>query len=267
MFNTIFYAFLSVSLLGAAFGIGLAIAAKYLHVKKDEKLGLLESALPGYNCGACGYAGCSGYAEAIFEGKVTGLTMCTPGGANSATKLAEIMGVTVDVSAEKKVAQVHCSGGKDSAVYQFEYNGIQDCNALYSMYQGNKVCKYGCLGLGSCVRVCPVDAINYDSQGLVRVDENKCISCGKCITICPVGVMKFIPVSADYIVSCNSKDKGAATKKACKVGCIGCKMCEKKSPEGGFKVENFLASIDYSVKGERASAAEACPSKCIIKNK
>ena len=266
MFSTIFFAFLSVSLLGTFFGIGLAIAAKYLHVKKEEKLSELEASLPGYNCGACGYPGCSGYAEAIFAGKATALTLCTPGGAKAATKIAGIMGVTVDVSQEKKVAQLHCSGTKDSAAYAFEYNGISDCNALYSMYQGNKVCKYGCLGLGSCMGVCPVDAIAYDSNGLVSVDKNKCISCGKCVSVCPVGVMKMIPVSADYIISCNSKDKGAATRKACKVGCIGCKMCEKKSPEGGFKVENFLSSIDYNVKGERLTAAEACPQKCIKRN-
>ena len=264
---TILSAFISITLLGAFLGLGLAIAGKYLAVKKDEKTYRLERSLPGVNCGGCGYPGCSQYAEAIAEGKVKELTLCSPGGPDAAAKIAEIMGVTVDLSQEKKVAQVHCSGTKEAVTYAFEYNGIPDCNAAYSMYQGNKLCKYGCLRFGSCISVCPSDAISYNSQGLVRVNESKCISCAKCVAVCPVGVIKMIPVSADYIVSCNSKDKGAATKKACKVGCIGCKMCEKKSPEGGFKIENFLASIDYSVKGERASAAEACPSKCILQNK
>lgn len=266
MFNTIFYAFLAVSLLGAFFGVGLAIASRYFHVKKEETLVKLEEALPGYNCGACGYAGCSAYAEAVFSGIAAELTLCTPGGADSAHAMAEIMGVTVEVPKEKLVAQVHCRGGKDTAQYEFDYNGIKDCNAAYSMYQGNKVCKYGCLGLGSCIRVCPVDAISYDEQGLVWVDKDKCISCGKCVTTCPSGVIKMIPYSADYIVACNSKDKGAFTRKACKVGCIGCKMCEKKSPDGGFAVENFLATIDYSKNGERKEAADACPVKCIILN-
>ena len=264
---TIFYAFISITLLGAILGTGLAIAGKYLAVKKDEKQYNLERALPGVNCGACGYPGCSQYAEAIMEGRTTELTLCNPGGPDTAAKLAEIMGVTVDLTQEKKVAQIHCCGGKGSAEYAFEYKGIPDCNAAHSMYQGNKVCKYGCLGFGSCIGVCPTEAICYNIDGLVCINENKCISCGKCIAVCPVGVIKMIPVSADYIVSCNSKDKGAATKKACKVGCIGCKICEKKSPEGGFRVDNFLASIDYSIKGERSSAAEACPSKCILKNK
>ncbi len=266
MFNTILYAFISVSVMGAVFGIGLAIAAKYLHVKKEEKLTELESSLPGYNCGACGMAGCSAYAEAIFNGTVTNLAMCAPGASETAHKLAAIMGVTVEVPLEKKVAQVHCRGGKDTAQYAFSYEGIRDCNAAYSMYQGNKVCKYGCLGFGSCIKVCPVNAISYDDKGLVHVDKDKCISCGKCIAVCPTGVIKMVPYSADYIVACNSKDKGAFTRKACKVGCIGCKMCEKKSPDGGFKIENFLASIDYSAKGERKEASDACPSKCIVLN-
>ncbi len=266
MFNTILYAFISVSLLGAFFGIGLAIAAKYLYVKKEKKLTDLEEALPGYNCGACGYAGCAAYAEAIFNGIAENITLCSPGGAETAQKVADIMEVTIDVSHEKKVAFVHCKGGKNTAKYAFEYKGITDCNAAYSMYQGNKVCKYGCLGLGSCIRVCPVDAIAYDNQGLVVVDKEKCISCNQCVTVCPSGVMKMIPYSADYVVACNSKDKGAVTRKACTVGCIGCKMCEKKSPDGGFKVENFLAEIDYSANGERKNAADACPVKCIVTN-
>ncbi|MCL2792344.1 MAG: RnfABCDGE type electron transport complex subunit B [Spirochaetaceae bacterium] len=264
---TILYAFISITLLGAFFGIGLAIAGKYLAVKKDEKLYKLERALPGVNCGACGFPGCSQYADAIFEGKVTELSLCPPGGPETLAKLGEIMGVVVDLTKEKEIAQVHCCGGKDSAVYAFNYEGIPDCNAAYSMYQGNKVCKYGCLGFGNCITVCPTNAIVSTDQELVRVIESKCISCAKCVVECPVGVIKMIPVSADYIVSCNSNDKGAATKKACKVGCIGCKICDKKSPEGGFKIDNFLATIDYSIKGERVSAVEACPSKCILPTK
>ncbi|MDX9800572.1 MAG: RnfABCDGE type electron transport complex subunit B [Spirochaetia bacterium] len=264
MFNTILYAFISVSLLGAFFGLGLAIAARYLYVKKDQKLTDLEEALPGYNCGACGYAGCAAYAVAILNGEAEDIALCAAGGAESVQKIADIMDLTVDVSSEKKVAFVHCRGGKDTAKYAFEYNGITDCNAAYSMFQGNKVCKYGCLGLGSCIKVCPVDAISNDKDGLVVVDKEKCISCELCVKVCPSGVMKMIPYTADYVVACNSKDKGAVTRKACTVGCIGCKICEKKSPEGGFKVENFLSAIDYSANGERKNGADACPTKCIV---
>lgn len=267
MLSTIIFSFIAVSLLGAFFGIGLAIAAKYLHVAKDEKLINLEISLPGYNCGACGKAGCSAYAEALFTGEVTDPTLCAPGSTETAKKLADILGITMDLTCEKSTAMVHCAGGKEKAVHLFEYKGISDCNAAYSMFQGNKACKYGCLGLGSCVFVCPTDAIRYTKDGLVKVNSEKCIACKKCTIVCPTGVMKMIPCSTDYIVACNSKDKGGITKKACTVGCIGCKICEKKSPEGGYRVENFLASVNYSVKGDRKEAALACPSKCILEIK
>ncbi|MBN2439690.1 MAG: RnfABCDGE type electron transport complex subunit B [Spirochaetales bacterium] len=258
-------ALLTVGGLGILFGIGLAFASKVLEVKKDERVSRLEEILPSLNCGACGFAGCVSYAEAIV-GADAALTLCTAGGAATAEELAAVMGVKVEVSMDKKVTQVHCRGGKTKATYEFIYEGIHDCNALYPLYGGNKVCKHGCLGLGSCIRVCPVDAIDYDDEGLVWVDKDKCISCGNCITVCPTGVMQFIPYNADVLVACNSTDKGAQVKKACKVGCIGCKICEKKSPEGGFIIESFLAKIDYNAQGERENALLKCPQKCIIRN-
>ncbi len=260
-------AFASISGLGILFGIGLAIASKLLAVKKDELLEKLEKVLPGLNCGACGFAGCAAYAGAVAGGEVA-LTLCTPGGEQVAKQFAEILGVELSLdAAAKKVAQVLCRGGKGTAEYSFEYKGIEDCNALYLLYGGNKVCKFGCLGKGSCIKVCPVDAIDYDEIGLVWVNKDKCIGCGKCIEVCPTGVMQFIPSDADFFVACNSTDKGPRVKKYCKVGCIGCKICSKKSPEGGFVVENYLARIDYNQAGERKQAAVACPPKCIIMNK
>ncbi len=262
----VLYAFVSVSGLGILLGLGLAYASKVFAIKKNKKIEELEDVLPGLNCGACGYAGCSAYAEAMAEGKDDVLTKCSPGGEAVAEKLAKIMGVEIDISMEKMVAQVHCRGGKETSKYLFEYSGIKDCNALYALFDGDKACKYGCLALGSCIKVCPVDAIDYDSEGLVWVNKELCIGCEECVKICPTGVMKMIPYSADYIVACNSNDKGGVTRKVCTVGCIGCKVCEKKSPDGGFKVENFLATIDYKFTGERYQAAEKCPTKCIIKN-
>lgn len=260
----ILYAFLSVAILGGLFGIGLAIAARVLAVQKDERVLAVEEALPGANCGACGYAGCAAYAEAIVTEEAD-ITLCAPGGAGSARRIAEIMGQSVDVSDQKMVAMVHCRGNRKVSSYSFEYEGVRDCNALYMLYGGDKTCPYGCLGLGSCIKVCPVDAIGYDGDGNVVVNRERCISCGKCIDVCPTGVMKFVPYDADYIVACNSTDKGGIVRKYCTVGCIGCKMCSKKSPDGGFVIEDFLARIDYTATGSREEAAEACPTKCIIR--
>ena len=72
-------AFFTIGGLGILFGIGLAFASKILDVKMDPKVTRLEKALPGLNCGSCGYAGCVSYAEAIAgAGEV--LTLCLPGG-------------------------------------------------------------------------------------------------------------------------------------------------------------------------------------------
>ena len=263
LFLKILWAFLSVGLLGALLGLGLYIASRFFAVKKDLRIQSVESILPGLNCGACGFAGCESYAEAIVNSDEE-LDLCKPGGPDAITELGQIMGKEVEVSSEKLVAQVHCRGGKDTAEYKFEYEGLEDCNAAHQLYGGAKTCPHGCLGLGSCVKVCPVDAIDYDDTGLVWVNRDVCISCGKCTDVCPTGVMKMIPYKADVIVACNSTDKGGVVRKYCKVGCIGCKKCEKSSPEGGFAVEDFLARIDYSQGGERNSALTACPTKCIV---
>ncbi|MAG13308.1 MAG: electron transporter RnfB [Spirochaetales bacterium] len=259
----VLWAFLSVGILGALLGLGLALASRFLSVKKDKRIERVEEALPGINCGACGFPGCEGYAAAIVTEGVE-LTLCKPGGNDALAELAEIMGVEAEGQGERQVAQVHCKGGRDSAEYKFSYEGISDCNAAQQLYGGAKVCPFGCLGHGSCVKVCPVDAIAYDNNGLVWVDRDICISCVKCVDICPTGVMKMIPDTADKIVACNSVDKGGVVRKYCKVGCIGCKRCEKSSPDGGFVVENFLAIIDYDKTGEREAAAEICPTKCIV---
>ena len=261
----IIFSFSTVAGLGILFGIGLAVASKFLAVKRDERVEKIEKILPGVNCGACSYAGCASYAGAII-GANAALTLCSPGGEDVAQELAQVMGVEISFDVQKKVTQVHCRGGKDTAQYSFLYSGVKDCNSLYSLFRGNKVCKFGCLGMESCIKVCPTEAIYYNKQELVEVDKEKCISCGKCIEVCPSGVMQYVPYKADFIVACNSTDKGGKVRKYCKVGCIGCKICEKKSPEGGFTVDKFLARIDYAKKGEREQAAEACPPKCIIRN-
>ncbi len=261
----ILFAFLAVGVLGGLLGLGLAFASRIFSVKKDERIAALEAALPGLNCGACGFAGCASYAQAVLEGKAE-YNLCSPGGTTALRQLAQIMGVSVEAGAEKEkqVAQVHCRGNREHSEYAFQYEGIHDCNGLFMLYGGDKVCKFSCLQLGSCIKVCPVDAIGYDDEGCVWVDKDVCISCGKCIDVCPTGVMKWTPYSADYIIACSNTDKGAAVRKYCKVGCIACKICEKKSPEGGYVVENNLSRIDYSAKGSRSEAAFACPTKCII---
>lgn len=70
---------ITLALMGLLLGLGLAYAAQIFHVEEDERLAVVEDLLPGYNCGACGYPGCGGFAEGIINGEVDKLSLCKPG--------------------------------------------------------------------------------------------------------------------------------------------------------------------------------------------
>ena len=261
----ILYAFIIVAVLGLLLGAGLAFADKALKVKKDEKLEALEAIMPGANCGGCGFAGCSAYAEAVAEGTAKP-GLCSPGGKALAEKMGEILGISVEVG-ERKVADVFCQGGKDVTKEDYRYEGIKDCNAASLLFQGPNGCKEGCLHMGSCMAVCPAHAIYYDEKGNVKVDKEKCVGCGACTKVCPNGVIKLIPYSAEYVVACNNHEAGAKAKKNCSAACIGCRICVNKVENSPFTVDSFLSSIDYS-KDQSACplAQEKCPQKCIVRS-
>ena len=64
---TILWAVLILAGLGVILGLGLAIASKIFHVEVDTRVEDITAILPNANCGACGYPGCAGYAEAIVS--------------------------------------------------------------------------------------------------------------------------------------------------------------------------------------------------------
>ena len=68
------------AVIGAACAVVLIAAAKFMAVPVDEKFPLIRDCLAGANCGACGFAGCDGYAQALVDGTETNVTLCTPGG-------------------------------------------------------------------------------------------------------------------------------------------------------------------------------------------
>ena len=85
-------------------GVILSVASIVFAVPVDEKAEAIAGVLPGANCGACGYAGCSGYAEALAKGEAE-VGLCSPGGPDVAEECAEILGVSAG-SMEKKVAVI-----------------------------------------------------------------------------------------------------------------------------------------------------------------
>ena len=128
---------------------------------------------------------------------------------------------------------------------------------------GQKGCSYGCLGLGTCERVCPFDAIHVNEKGLAVVDREKCTACNKCVVACPKNVIELIPVSSEVQVACNSPDKGKDVKANCKIGCIGCRICVKACPFDAMTFDNNLAKIDYEKCTNCRVCADKCPTKAI----
>ena len=55
-------------ILGAVCGLILGIASVKFHVEEDHRAEELLAMLPGYNCGGCGFPGCSGMAAALADG-------------------------------------------------------------------------------------------------------------------------------------------------------------------------------------------------------
>ena len=243
-------------------GLLLAYAAKLFAIDVDERITLVEEQLPHLNCGSCGFSGCEGYSRAIVE-KGAPTNLCNVGGEKTAQKIAAIMGVAAEKTV-RKVAFVRCSGG-DNAVKKFNYAGIHDCAAANKVAHGNNKCEYSCLGMGTCVSVCPKDAISI-IDGVSKIDREKCVGCGKCVEICPRNVITMLPYDSMTInVPCASHDAGKDCVKACSVGCIACGMCEKNCEHGAIKVIDNLATIDYEKCVACGKCAEVCPRK-IIKN-
>lgn len=256
----ILYATLSVAIIGLLIGIMLVKVGKKFAVEVNEKEAAVRSCLPGNNCGGCGYAGCDALAAAIANGSAP-VNGCPVGGAPTAELIGQIMGVEADPIG-KKVAYVKCSGDCEHAQQKANYVGVDDCSAAVNAGIGSKACDFGCLGLGSCVKACPFDAIHI-VNGIARVDRNACKACGKCVAACPKHLIELIPDSAQYAVTCSNTDKGPAVKKVCSVGCIGCGICVKQCENEAVQVTNFLSKIDYTRCQNCGKCAEKCPAKVI----
>ena len=191
---------------GLLIAILLGIASEKFKVPVDEKEVAIRAELPGNNCGGCGYAGCDGLAKAIANGEAP-VNGCPVGGAAAAQKISAIMGVEAGEFV-KKVAFVKCAGTCEKAGKDYEYAGVEDCQAMAFVPGGGpKSCNYGCLGYGSCVKACPLDAIHI-VDGIAKVDAEACKACGKCVDTCPKHLIELVPYEATTLVQCSSKDKG-----------------------------------------------------------
>ena len=259
--------------LGLLFGLILAIASKIFYVETDPRLEKLNEALPGANCGGCGYAGCGAYAEAVLKGEAE-IGKCASGGDESAEKMAQIMGVKAE-KVTRRVALVRCSGYKGvdedgkvtGAKMKGDYEGMEDCLAATKVAgRGPLICKFGCLGFGNCVKACRYDAIHI-VDGVAKVDQEKCVGCMQCAASCPRNLIVPVEYDRRVIIACASKAKGAVTIRGCTAGCIGCGLCQKICPNNAIHVEQNLAYIDYDKCDSCGLCATVCPKHLIADNK
>jgi len=237
----------------------LGWASKKFYVEEDPRVVAINAALPGANCGGCGYVGCGEYAEAVALNDEA-VTKCTVGGESCAEAVARIMGVVVGESLPWRPI-VHCSAHYDDRLKRFKYIGDMTCMAanLVTNVQG---CTYGCLGFGDCARSCNFDALHV-VDGLATVDYEKCVGCGACAKVCPRNIVSLTPFKSERMlaVTCSNKDKGKDVTAVCNVGCIGCGACARMS--NLFKMEGNLSTIDYDAYTPECSldALKACE-KC-----
>ncbi len=253
--------------LGVIYGLILAFASIKFKIEVDPKIEQVLEVTPGANCGACGFPGCSAYAEAIVK-EGAEINKCAPGGQTMVDKVAEIMGVKAGAQ-KRKVAVILCgAGGTDRTNTTFEYNGVNHCKIMNTVGVGTNACSYGCLGGNSCVDVCLFGAIALDEFGNKTVDNDKCTGCGTCVKECPRELIVLADIDKEVHVYCSNKDKGVVAKKNCgAVACIGCKLCEKKCPVGAITVEDNLAKIDYDKCISCGLCASACPTGVLVDNK
>jgi len=248
--------------LGAGFAGLLSVCHRFLAVKGDPKLEMFLSILPGSNCGACGHAGCLGFAETLLTDGAEP-TGCLAGGSAVAGKLAKAMGLSLEPQAEL-VAFVACQAGRHTARMKYEYVGVQDCRAANLLFGGDKLCAQGCLGLGSCVRACPFDAIAITPDGLALVNRGKCRSCQKCVAACPRKLIRMVPKHQTVLVACRNLDRGKRAKETCPLACIACRLCEKNCPADAIVVTDNLAAIDSAKCTRCGVCVEKCPQKSIV---
>ena len=185
------------------------------------------------------------------------------GGNATAQAVAGVLGISLEPKTEL-VAFVGCRAGRSTARMIYEYEGVENCQAANLLFGGDKACAWGCLGLGSCERACPFDAIHVNADGLAVVDRSKCTSCAKCVAACPRHLIDMVPKSQDVLVACKNHDRGKKAKDVCPIACTACKICEKNCPDDAIHVLDNLAVIDFPKCTQCGTCVEKCPQASII---
>ena len=216
--------------------------------------------LPGVDCGGyggCGYPTCEACAKAIAEGAP--VNQCPAANNAAVKKIAKILGVE-PVEAIDQVAFIKCAG---SAAGKERLKACKSCDEAKKAGFASDECKFGCIGIGSCVDRCKFDAMKV-KDGKVEINRRKCTGCMACVTGCAQCIIEMIPREATNFIPCSSKDDEKDTLAKCGYGCIGCGDCAIACPKDaiemvcGDKVDGRYARIDYS----KCEGCVTCTVKC-----
>ncbi|MBO4447670.1 MAG: RnfABCDGE type electron transport complex subunit B [Bacteroidales bacterium] len=266
MTSVIVWTIVILSCLGLILAIILFLVAKKFKVEEDPRIDEIEKALPGANCGGCGYAGCRAFASSAVAAPNLDAHFCPVGGNEVMKKVAAVLGIEIAEKAPQ-IAVLRCNGSCTNRPRTNVYDGLQSCRVKAQLYSGDTLCPYGCLGCGDCVAACQFGAISMNPETLLpEIDETKCTACGACVRACPRKLLELRakgPRGMREYVACSNRDKGPDARKACKASCIGCGMCFKTCTHGAIVLENNLAYIDFS-KCKLCRECEAvCPTGAI----
>ncbi len=226
----------------------------------DARVEAIREALPGANCGACGFVGCDAFAAAVANGEAPP-NGCIPGGATSAAAIADILGVEV-VAQERKIARIICQGTESVAKDRYVYDGYRSCSVAASLAGGPKQCRFACIGLGDCAFHCKFDAITM-KDGLAVIDEALCTGCGTCVDVCPRSVISLKSEGARVLVRCRNADVAREARNVCQRACIACGRCTKECKHDAIVVEGGFARIDPEKCTKCGECVPVCPCKCI----
>jgi len=249
--------------LGLFFALILAVAYRFLRVNEDPRIEATEDLLPGSNCGACGQPGCHAFAEQLVGGRVTP-SQCTVASTDTVAEIAELLDVDPGRQ-ERRVARLHCAGGRGQAYQIAEYRGFESCRAASVVSEGGKGCPWGCLGLADCELACGFDAIKMNTNGLPMVLLDRCTACGDCVSACPRDLFELVPLSHRLLVQCKAPLAGDMAVSLCVTACDACGRCASDAAPGLIRMEDNLPVIDYSAGGPaRPDATYRCPTGAIV---
>jgi electron transport complex protein RnfB len=246
--------------LAGFFGVVLAIADRFLSVEEDSRIEVIEEILPGNNCGACGEPGCHAFAEGLVQGSFAP-GKCSVSSAEGIEEIAGLLGIDAGFE-EKRVARLHCAGGKSSVKRLAGYQGMTSCRAAFVVNGGGRACPWGCLGLADCEVSCTFDAIRMNSEGLPVVDTELCTACGDCVDVCPLDLFTIEPLADKLLVQCSAPLAGELARSMCKVTCDACGRCVSDSPDGVIEMADELPVIKQPERTAEA-ATYRCPTGAI----